>query len=123
MVARKGANKGTTSTKPAVREEEKPSDQPEQETASVQVEEEIPSVQAIPILKEIKLEIEDMTPDEFERYGCTDKLSFGQMACLDAERARAKPTQPIKRAKEKAKAKGKGKPRKLRRTPTSQCGM
>ena len=58
---------------------------------------------AIPILKEVKLEIEDMTPKEFERYGYTDKISFGQMACLDAERARAKPSQPI------GKGKGKGK--------------
>ena len=50
-----------------------------------------------------------MTPEEFERYGFTDKISFGQMACLDAERARAKPTQPIGKGKRKGKGKGKRK--------------
>ena len=50
---------------------------------------------APPPLKEVKLEIENMTPEEFKRYGFTDKISFGQMTCLDAERANAKPTQAI----------------------------
>ena len=46
-----------------------------------------------------------MTPEEFERYGYTDRISFGQMACLDAERASAKPTQPIGKGKGKGKRK------------------
>ena len=69
-VARKHANKSSTSTESA---------ESEQEIPSVQAEQEIPSVQAITILKEVKLEIEDMTPEEFEKYGYTDKISFGQM--------------------------------------------
>ena len=91
--ARKGANKGTTSTESA---------ESEQEIPSVQAEQEIPTVQAIPILKEVKLEIEEMTPEEFERYGYTDKISFGEMARLDAERAKGNPTQPIGKGKRKA---------------------
>ena len=62
-------------------------------------------VQAVPILKEVKLEIEDMTPEEFEKFGFTDKLSFGQMACLDADRASALPTPPISKSKGKGKRK------------------
>ena len=84
-VARKRANKSTSSTASDVSEPEVPSAQDEfvPETLSSSQE-----THAIPILKEVKLEIEDMTPEEFERYGFTDKTSFGQMACLDAERAR-----------------------------------
>ena len=101
-VARKHANKSSTTTA---------SDVSEQEVASVQAEI-VPETQsssqemhAPPPLKEVKLEIEDMTPEEFERYGFTDKISFSQMACLDAERASAKRTQAI----DKGKGKGKGK--------------
>ena len=64
-----------------------------------------------------------MTPEEFEKYGFTDRLTFGQMACLDADRASAMPTPPIIKSKKKSKGKGKGKPRKLRMIPTSQFGM
>ena len=102
-VARKHANKSTAS---AVSEQEVPSVQaeivPETQSSSQEL-------HAPPILKEVKLEIEDMTPEEFERYGFTDKISFGQMACLDAERARAKPTQAISKGKGKGKGKGKRK--------------
>ena len=58
-----------------------------------------------------------MTPEEFERYGYTDKFSFGQMACLDAERARAKPTQPISKGKGKGKGKGKRKAQEVEEDP------
>ena len=105
-VARKRAKKVIASTE-SESEEEILSGQPVQESSSARVEQEIPVVQAVPILKEIKLEIEDMTPEEFERYGFTDKISFGQLACLDADRAKAKPTQSV--AKGKGKGKGKGK--------------
>ena len=57
----------------------------------------------IPPLVEVKLEVEDMTPEEFERYGWTDRLTFEQFTCLDAERANAKHPQG------KGKGKGKGK--------------
>ena len=111
-VARKHANKSSTSTESA---------ESEQEISSVQAEiipETQPSSQeehAIPILKEVKLEIEDMTPEEFEKYGYTDKISFGQMACLDAERAAAKPTQAI--GKGKGKGKGKRKAQEVEEDP------
>ena len=117
-VAGKHAKKFIASTESAESEEETPSDQPEQGTStaqdeqgtsSAQDEQEIPVVQAIPILKEVKLEIEDMTPEEFEKFGFTDKLSFGQMACLDADRASAMPTPP------KGRVKGKEEERKKRR--------
>ena len=117
VVARKRARKDAASTEPAESEEETPSDQPEQETSSAQVEQEIPSVQAVPILKEIKLEIEDMTPEEFEKYGYTDRLSFGQMACLDADRASAKPTPSISKGKGKGKGKGKRKAQEVEEDP------
>ena len=116
-VARKRANKGATSTESAESEEETPSDQPERETTSVQVEQEIPSIQAVPILKEIKLEIEDMTPEVFEKYGYTDRLSFGQMACLDADRASAKLTPSISKSKGKGKGKGKRKAQEVEEDP------
>ena len=51
----------------------------------------------------VKLEVEDMTPEEFERYGNTDRLTYEQLFVLDAERAQAKDLQ------EKRKGKGKGK--------------
>ena len=51
----------------------------------------------------VKLEVEDMTPEEFERYGRTDRLTYEQLFVLDAERANAKDLQ------EKGKGKGKGK--------------
>ena len=60
----------------------------------------------IPPLVEVKLEVEDMTPEEFERYGWTDGLTFDQFAHLDAERANAKHTDSLNR---KGKGKGKGK--------------
>ena len=104
-VARKRAKKIIASTEPTESEEETPSGQPEQESSSAQVEQETPVVQAVPILKEVKLEIEDMTPEEYEKYGFTDRLSFGQMACLDADRARAMPTPPISKSKRKGKRK------------------
>ena len=116
-VARKRAKKVIASTEPAESEEETPSDQPEQATSSAQVEQEIPVVQAVPILREIKLEIEDMTPEEFEKYGYTDRLSFGQMACLDAERASAKPTPSIGKGKGKGKSKGKRKAQEVEEDP------
>ena len=101
-VARKRAKHIIASTESGSEEEETPSGQPMQESSSARVEQEIP---AVPILKEIKLEIEDMTPEEFEEYGYTDKITFGQLGCLDADRAKAKPSQPIT----KGKGKGKGK--------------
>ena len=61
--------------------------------------------EVIPPLVEVKLEVEDMTPEEFERYGWTDRITFEQLACLDAERELAKPPQE----KRKGKGKGKGK--------------
>ena len=118
VVARKRAKKDSASTEPAESEEETPSDQPEQATSSAQVEQEIPVVQAVPILREIKLEIEDMTPEEFEKYGYTNRLSFGQMACLDAERASAKPTPSTgKKGKGKGKSKGKRKAQEVEEDP------
>ena len=73
-VARKRANKSTSSTASAVSEPEVPSVQdeivPETQSSSQET-------HATPILKEVKLEIEDMTPEEFERYEFTDKISFG----------------------------------------------
>ena len=51
----------------------------------------------------VKLEVEDMTPEEFERYGSTDRLTYEQLFVLDAERAHAKNLQ------EKGKGKGKEK--------------
>ena len=75
-VARKRAKHIIASTESESEEEEIPSGQPMQESSSARVEQE----QAVPILKEVKLEIEDMTPEEYEKYGFTDKLSFGQMA-------------------------------------------
>ena len=51
----------------------------------------------------VKLEVEDMTPEEFERYGNTDRLTYEQLFVLNAERAQAKDLQ------EKRKGKGKGK--------------
>ena len=113
-VARKHANKSTTSTASAESEQEIPSVQaeiiPETQSSSQEV-------HATPILKEVKLEIEDMTPEEFERYGFTDKISFGQMACLDAERARAKSTQPMSKGKGKGKCKGKRKAQEVEEDP------
>ena len=44
-----------------------------------------------------------MTPEEFERYGNTDRLTYEQLFVLDAERTQAKGLQ------EKRKGKGKGK--------------
>ena len=35
----------------------------------------------------VKLEVVDMTPEEFERYGNTDRLTYEQLFILDAERA------------------------------------
>ena len=58
-----------------------------------------------------------MTPEEFERYGYTDRISFGQMACLDAERARAKSTQPMSKGKGKGKGKGKRKAQEVEEDP------
>ena len=52
----------------------------------------------------VKLEVEDMTPEEFERYGNTDRLTYEQLFVLDAERAHAKALQ-----EKKGKGKGKGK--------------
>ena len=113
-VARKHANKSTTSTASVVSEQEVPSVQaeivPETQSSSQELHAPLP-------LKEVKLEIEDMTPEEFERYGFTDKISFGQMACLDAERARAKPTQAISKGKGKGKGKGKRKAQEVEEDP------
>ena len=116
-VARKRARKLIATTESDESEEETPSDLPEQGTSSAQVVQENPVVQAVPILKEVKLEIEDMTPEEFEKYGFTDKLSFGQMACLDAERASAMPTPPISKSKGKSKGKGKRKAQEVEEDP------
>ena len=54
----------------------------------------------------VKLEVEDMTPDEFERYGMTDRLTYEQLFVLDTERAK---TKGLQEKKEKGKGKGKGK--------------
>ena len=116
-VARRRARKIIASTESDESEEETPSDPPEQGTSSAQVEPETPAVQAVPILKEVKLEIEDMTPEEYEKYGFTDKLSFGQMACLDADRASAMPTPPISKSKGKSKGKGKRKAQEVEEDP------
>ena len=56
----------------------------------------------VPPLVEVKLEVEDMTPEEFERFGYTDRLTQEQFFVLDAERAKAQ-------RKGKGKVKGKGK--------------
>ena len=56
-----------------------------------------------------------MTADEFERYGMTDMITFGQMACLDAERANAKASQ--ERRKGKGKGKGKWKTKEVEEDP------
>ena len=112
-VARKRAKHIIASTESESEEEETPSGQPMQESSSARVEQ----VQAVPILKEIKLEIEDMTPEEYEKYGFTDKLSFGQMACLDADRASAMPTPPISKSKGKSKGKGKRKAQEIEEDP------
>ena len=56
----------------------------------------------IPPLVEVKLEVEDMTPEEFEHFGYTDRLTQEQFFVLDAERAKAQ-------RKGKGKVKGKGK--------------
>ena len=56
----------------------------------------------------VKLEVEDMTPEEFERYGNTDRLTYEQLFVLDAERAHAKDLQE-KKGKGKGKGKGKAK--------------
>ena len=119
-VARKRAKRIIATTESAESKEETPSDLPEQGTSSVQVEQEMPVVQAVPILKEVKLEIEDMTPEEFEKFGFTDKLSFGQMACLDADRASAMPTPPISKSKGKSKGKGKRKAQEVEEDPNFQ---
>ena len=113
-VARKGANKSATTTAPAESEQEVPSVQ-----AEVVPETQSPSQEsyAPPPLKEVKLEIEDMTAEGFERYGWTDKLSFGQMTCLDAERACAKPTQVKGNGKGKGKGKGKWKAKEVEEDP------
>ena len=116
-VARRRARKIIASTESDESEEETPSDLPEQGTSSAQVEQENPVVQAVPILKEVKLEIEDMTPEEFEKFGFTDKISFGQMACLDADRASALPTPPISKSKGKSKGKGKRKAQEVEEDP------
>ena len=58
-----------------------------------------------------------MTPEEYEKYGFTDKLSFGQMACLDADRASAMPTPPISKSKGKSKGKGKRKAQEIEEDP------
>ena len=116
-VAKKRTRKIIATTETAESDEETPSDLPEQGTSSAQIEQEIPVVQAVPILKEVKLEIEDMTPEEYEKYGFTDKLSFGQMACLDADRASAMPTPPISKSKGKSKGKGKRKAQEVEEDP------
>ena len=54
----------------------------------------------------VKLEVEDMTPEEFERYGYTNRLTQEQLFVLDAERAHAK---HLQERKGKGKGKGKGK--------------
>ena len=119
-VARKRAKHIIATTESESEEEETPSDQPVQQSSSAHVEQGIPAVQAVPILKEVKLEIEDMTPEEFEKFGFTDKLSFGQMACLDADRAAAKPTPPISKSKGKSKGKGKRKAQEVEEDPNFQ---
>ena len=101
-VARKRAKHIIASTESGSEEEETPSGQPMQESSSARAEQEVP---AVPILKEIKLEIEDMTPEEFEKYGYTDKITFGQLGCLDADRAKAKPSKTIPKGKGKRKRK------------------
>ena len=104
--ARKGANKSAATSEPTVSEEEVPIDQPE-EASETQSSTQAPHVP--PPLVEVKLEVEDMTADEFERYGWTDRITFGQLACLDVERANAKHPH----VKEKGKRKGKGKSREV----------
>ena len=49
----------------------------------------------------VKLEVEDLTPEELERFNGNHKLTFEQFTVLDADRANAL-------AKEKVKGKGKG---------------
>ena len=56
----------------------------------------------IPPLVEVKLEVADMTPEEFERFGYTDRLTEEQLFVLDAERAKAQ-----RKGKDKVKGKGK----------------
>ena len=58
-----------------------------------------------------------MTPEEFEKYGYTDRLTFDEMACLDAERASAKPTPSISKSKKKSKGKGKRKAQEVEEDP------
>ena len=47
-----------------------------------------------------------MTADEFERYGMTDMITFGQMACLDAERANAKASQERRKRQREKESQG-----------------
>ena len=118
--ARKRDKHIIASTESESEEEETPSGQPMQEPSSARVEHETPVVEAAPILKEVKLEIEDMTPEEFEKYGYTDRLTFDEMACLDAERACAKPTPSISKSKKKSKGKGKRKAQEVEEDPNFQ---
>ena len=108
------ARKSTGTSEPTESKQEVPIVQTEvaSETQSPSQEAYVP-----PPLKEVKLEIEDMTAEEFERYGWTDKLSFGQMACLDAERANAKPAQVKGKGKGKSKGKGKWKTKEVEEDP------
>ena len=53
----------------------------------------------------VKLEVEDMTPEELDRYGGTNRLTFEQVQVLDAERADVLNVQ----TRVKGKGKGKGK--------------
>ena len=118
--ARKRDKHIIASTESESEEEETPSGQPMQEPSSARIEHETPVVEAAPILKEVKLEIEDMTPEEFEKYGYTDRLTFDEMACLDAERACAKPTPSISKSKKKSKGKGKRKAQEVEEDPNFQ---
>ena len=109
------AKKGAGTPESSESEEEEPrgrSEDHESERVSQAGEASEPqsSTQAPPVppLVEVKLEVEDMTPEEFERYGWTDRLTFDQFAHLDAEMGHAKHPDSLKR-KGKGKGKGKGK--------------
>ena len=105
------ARKGAGTSEPTESEEEDHTEEHvlEGSTLPGEASESQPSTQSSPYepppLMEVKLEVEDMTADEFERYGWTDRITFGQLACLDAERANVK--HPLVRGKGKGKGKGK----------------
>ena len=95
---KRAVKKGTGISEPADSEEESEN---QASTFQSSVREQAQKVMDdIPPEVVVKLEVEDLTPEELERFNGNNKLTFEQFTVLDADRANAL-------AKEKGKGKGK----------------